>query len=76
MDGAIEKLIDCLYDNMTECIYQHPITSFTVEIKPQPVYEVDILGKGRAALERVNNDLGETLAVSKDLLHLLPLVTR
>lgn len=68
LDGVIEKLIDCLYDSMTECIYQHPITSFTVEVKPQPVFEVDILGKGRAALERANNDLGETLAVSKDLL--------
>uniref|UniRef100_A0A3Q3J9P4 Phosphoribosylformylglycinamidine synthase n=1 Tax=Monopterus albus TaxID=43700 RepID=A0A3Q3J9P4_MONAL len=53
-----EGLIECLYDSMTECIYQHPITSFTVETKPQPVFEVDILGKGRAALERANDDLG------------------
>uniref|UniRef100_A0A665UK54 Phosphoribosylformylglycinamidine synthase n=1 Tax=Echeneis naucrates TaxID=173247 RepID=A0A665UK54_ECHNA len=53
-----KKLIECLYDSMTECIYEHPITSFTVETKPQPVFEVDILGKGRAALEKANNDLG------------------
>lgn len=59
LDGDIKKLIECLYDGMTECIYQHPITSFTVEIKPQLVFEVDILGKGRAALETTNDDLGE-----------------
>lgn len=56
-----QKLIECLYDSMTECIYQRPITSFTVDVKPQPVFEVDILGKGRAALEVANDDLGETL---------------
>uniref|UniRef100_A0A7N6BYI4 Phosphoribosylformylglycinamidine synthase n=1 Tax=Anabas testudineus TaxID=64144 RepID=A0A7N6BYI4_ANATE len=41
-----------------KCIYQHPITSFTVETKPQPVFEVDILGNGRAALEAANDELG------------------
>lgn len=60
LDEDKKKLIECLYDGMTECIYQHPITSFTVETKPQSVFEVDILGKGRAALETANNDLGET----------------
>lgn len=60
LNGDIKKLIECLYDGMTECIYHHPITSFTVETKPQPVFEVDILGKGRAALETANDDLGET----------------
>lgn len=64
LNGDIKKLIECLYDSMTECIYQHPITSFTVDVKPQPVFEVDILGKGRAALETANDDLGETLLTS------------
>ena len=60
LNGDSKKLIECLYDSMTECIYQHPITSFTVETKPQPVFEVDILGKGRKALETANDDLGKT----------------
>ncbi|KAA8589289.1 hypothetical protein FQN60_012654, partial [Etheostoma spectabile] len=64
LDGDTKKLIACLYDSMTECIYQHPITSFTVETKPQPVFEVDILGKGRAALEMANDNLVLQLAVS------------
>lgn len=55
----VKKLIECLYDSMTECIYQHPIVSFAVETKPQQVFEVDILGKGRAALEKANDDLGK-----------------
>ncbi|KAJ0065302.1 hypothetical protein NL108_007017, partial [Boleophthalmus pectinirostris] len=54
----IKKLIESLYDSMTECIYTNPITSFAVETKPQPVFEVDILGEGQAALEKANNDLG------------------
>uniref|UniRef100_A0A3B5B2X5 Phosphoribosylformylglycinamidine synthase n=1 Tax=Stegastes partitus TaxID=144197 RepID=A0A3B5B2X5_9TELE len=58
LNGDVEKLIECLYDGMTECIYRHPITSFTVETKPQSVFEVDILGKGRVALETANDELG------------------
>ncbi|XP_029906193.1 phosphoribosylformylglycinamidine synthase [Myripristis murdjan] len=58
LSGDIKQLIECLHDNMTECIYPHPISSFAVETKPQEVFEVDILGKGRAALEKANDDLG------------------
>ncbi|KAG7228952.1 hypothetical protein INR49_008730 [Caranx melampygus] len=58
LNRDLKNLIESLYDSMTECIYQHPITSFTVETKPQSVFEVDILGKGRTALETANNDLG------------------
>lgn len=59
-DGEMESLISCLYDSMTECIYTQPITSFAVDIRPQDVFEVDILGKGRAVLEKVNDELGKT----------------
>ncbi|XP_072245942.1 phosphoribosylformylglycinamidine synthase [Leuresthes tenuis] len=58
LSGDVKKLMECLHDSMTECVYHHPITSFTVEAKPQLVFEVDILGKGRAALEMANDDLG------------------
>uniref|UniRef100_A0A8C5DK69 Phosphoribosylformylglycinamidine synthase n=1 Tax=Gouania willdenowi TaxID=441366 RepID=A0A8C5DK69_GOUWI len=58
LNGDINKLTDCLYDSMTECIYQQPISSFTVETKAQEVFEVDILGEGRSALEKANSDLG------------------
>lgn len=58
LDGEVKRLVECLYDGMTECIYQRPITTFAVDVKPQPVFEVDILGRGRAALEAANDDLG------------------
>uniref|UniRef100_A0A9J7X8J7 Phosphoribosylformylglycinamidine synthase n=1 Tax=Cyprinus carpio carpio TaxID=630221 RepID=A0A9J7X8J7_CYPCA len=52
------RLICCLYDSMTECVFSQPITSFAVDIQSQEVFEVDILGKGRAALEKANDELG------------------
>uniref|UniRef100_M4AAV8 Phosphoribosylformylglycinamidine synthase n=1 Tax=Xiphophorus maculatus TaxID=8083 RepID=M4AAV8_XIPMA len=58
LGADIKELVGCLHDSMTECVYQHPITSFAVETTPQPVFEVDILGKGRAALETANRELG------------------
>lgn len=58
-DSELQKLMSVLYDSMTECVYPNPITSFSVEVQPQEVFEVDILGEGRAALEKANNELGE-----------------
>ncbi|XP_008405528.1 phosphoribosylformylglycinamidine synthase isoform X1 [Poecilia reticulata] len=58
LSADVKELIECLHDSMTECVYQHPITSFAVETAPQPVFEVDVLGKGRAALETANSELG------------------
>lgn len=75
LSDDVRKLIECLYDNMTECVYQRPITSFAVEMKPQPVFEVDILAEGRAALERANHDLGGSVTLSKLPLCLLFLFT-
>jgi hypothetical protein len=58
LDGEVEQLIGGLYDSMTECLYQQSISSFSVDAKPQAVFEVDILGLGRAALQEANDDLG------------------
>ncbi|CAK8722046.1 MAG: phosphoribosylformylglycinamidine synthase [Candidatus Electronema aureum] len=38
------------HDRMTECHYSHPLTTFETGIQPEPVYEVDLLGKGPDAL--------------------------
>ncbi|XP_043076261.1 phosphoribosylformylglycinamidine synthase [Puntigrus tetrazona] len=57
-DGEMDRLISCLYDTMTECVYSQPITSFAVDVRPQEVFDVDILGKGRVALEKANDELG------------------
>ena len=47
-----------LHDRMTECRYEKPLTSFKINVHPESCYEVDVISKGRAALEKVNRDLG------------------
>ncbi|XP_056271464.1 phosphoribosylformylglycinamidine synthase [Pseudoliparis swirei] len=56
--GVVSRLIDGLYDSMTECVYRQPVASFAVATAPQPVFEVDVLGNGRAALQAANDELG------------------
>nr|XP_056719462.1 phosphoribosylformylglycinamidine synthase [Euleptes europaea] len=43
---------------MTEQRYPEPISSFDIAVRPEPVFHVDILGEGRAALVKANNQLG------------------
>lgn len=45
-------------DRMTECWYKEPLQSFTVDLQPQPVFEVDLIGKGIEALRRINAEIG------------------
>lgn len=43
---------------MTQCCYLEPLATFDLHISPEPVFEVDILGEGRQALELANKTLG------------------
>ncbi|KAJ6652382.1 hypothetical protein lerEdw1_011612 [Lerista edwardsae] len=52
------SLVSLLHDRMTEQCYPKPISSFAIATHPEPVFEVDILGKGRAALVNANDQLG------------------
>nr|CAD7462723.1 unnamed protein product [Timema tahoe] len=52
------KLSSVLYDRMTQCRYLSPVDSFQLDIAPQPWYEVDVMGRGRAALQEVDSHLG------------------
>ncbi|NQS72411.1 MAG: phosphoribosylformylglycinamidine synthase [Desulfobulbaceae bacterium] len=38
------------HDRMTECVYPTPLTTFATGAVPEEVYEVDLIGKGPAAL--------------------------
>ncbi|XP_077129905.1 phosphoribosylformylglycinamidine synthase [Ranitomeya variabilis] len=57
-EGEKKKLTSSLYDRMTECVYPEPIRSFSISVRPEKVYEVDVIGGGRAALEAANTELG------------------
>lgn len=58
--GDVRTLTSSLYDSMTETVYPQPVASFAVDVRPQPVFQVDIVGGGRGALEKANDDLGES----------------
>ncbi|MBI4837802.1 MAG: phosphoribosylformylglycinamidine synthase, partial [Nitrospirae bacterium] len=46
------------YDRMTECPYPKPLDSFETGIKPEPVYYVPLIEKGKPALEKINREMG------------------
>ena len=50
--------MQALHDRMTECVYEIPLKTFEQNINTEDVYEIDIIGKGKAALQKANNDLG------------------
>lgn len=60
-DCTRNLVISSLYDKMTECVYEEPISSFEIEVKTEPWEEVDILGKGMKALEDINDKYGLAL---------------
>ncbi len=46
----MEAFVTAHHDRMTECPYPEPLTTFETGIEPEPVYEVDLMGKGPDAL--------------------------
>jgi len=54
----INQFLDMVHDRMTECVYTQHLTSFKVNMKPQPVYTIPLLEQGREALIKINNELG------------------
>ncbi|MDK9705622.1 MAG: phosphoribosylformylglycinamidine synthase [Desulforhopalus sp.] len=42
----LQGFIDANHDRMTECHYPAPLTTFETGVFPEPVYEVDLKGKG------------------------------
>ncbi|RUS89186.1 hypothetical protein EGW08_003065 [Elysia chlorotica] len=51
-------IVASLHDRMTSCRYTSPLTTFDLNVNTEPVYEVDVIGEGRKALEKANKDLG------------------
>ncbi len=46
------------HDRMTQCIYEKPLTSFTINITPEDVFDVPLLQEGIIALEKINKKMG------------------
>ncbi len=52
---AISKIA---FDKMTEQFYQQGVTSFDTGILPEPTKVIDLIGRGKTALQEVNETLG------------------
>ncbi|XP_033223170.1 phosphoribosylformylglycinamidine synthase-like [Belonocnema kinseyi] len=59
VDNTTEnEIVNALHDRMTECRYLSPIETFDHGFRPEEWFEVDVMTKGRKALEDVNSKLG------------------
>jgi len=52
-DSDIEEFINRHHDRMTECHYPVPLTTFETGIVAEPVYDIDLISKGRAAFDDI-----------------------
>jgi phosphoribosylformylglycinamidine synthase len=53
-----DAFLSLVHDRMTETRYLEPLGTFETGMIPEPVFEIPVLEEGRAALERVNRELG------------------
>jgi phosphoribosylformylglycinamidine synthase len=52
------NFLDLIHDRMTECQYPEALTTFETGIKPEPVFIVPLIEKGKGALKKINTELG------------------
>jgi len=55
---SLETFLNEVQDRMTQTQYSEPLSSFETGVSPQPVKLIDILGRGRAALQEINDEMG------------------
>jgi len=53
-----QAFLALVHDRMTETRYPDPLESFKTGMVPEPVFEIPVMEEGRAALERVNREMG------------------
>jgi phosphoribosylformylglycinamidine synthase len=54
----LEPFVNLIHDRMTECPYPERLTTFETGIKPEPVYIVPLIEKGRDVLKKINAEMG------------------
>lgn len=62
-----EKLVLALHDRMTQCRYMEPLSTFEQSVHADNIFEVDVIEKGREALEQANKDLGRMFIMKLNL---------
>eukprot|EP00252_Welwitschia_mirabilis_P005660 TRINITY_DN16170_c0_g1_i1.p1 TRINITY_DN16170_c0_g1~~TRINITY_DN16170_c0_g1_i1.p1 ORF type:complete len:1431 (+),score=331.63 TRINITY_DN16170_c0_g1_i1:331-4623(+) len=56
--SQIDEFISMVHDRMTECFYPTTLSSFKIDVVPEPVIEVPLLERGKQALEGINKQMG------------------
>lgn len=56
--GQRSAFLSQVHDRMTECPYPEPLTTFETGIKPEPVRVIPLMKEGKAALEKINREMG------------------
>jgi phosphoribosylformylglycinamidine synthase len=54
----LQPFLELIHDRMTECAYPKPLTTFETGIKPDPVFIVPLMEKGKDALRKINTEIG------------------
>lgn len=57
-DKAVSTIKSLLHDRMTEEEYHEPLASFDTGATPKPVRTIPIMEQDRAALEKINQEMG------------------
>jgi phosphoribosylformylglycinamidine synthase len=57
-NSAVNTFLDLVHDRMTEAAYSSPLTGFETGIIPEPPHYVQLIEKGKAALEEINRNMG------------------
>jgi phosphoribosylformylglycinamidine synthase len=52
------SFLSLVHDRMTECPYPEPLATFETGVKPEPVRVIPLREQGRAALEKINREMG------------------
>ncbi|CAO2816801.1 unnamed protein product [Amaranthus hypochondriacus] len=57
-EQQIHEFASMVHDRMTECVYTQRLTSFKTNVVPEEVQYVQVMEKGRKALEEINRKMG------------------
>lgn len=55
---SLQPFLDMIYDRMTECLYEKPLETFETGIKPKPAKIIPLIENGKAALAKINTEMG------------------
>ncbi|CAA3006804.1 probable phosphoribosylformylglycinamidine synthase, chloroplastic mitochondrial [Olea europaea subsp. europaea] len=58
LDSQISEFAALVHDRMTECVYSQKLTSFETSLVPEEVRYIQVMERGRKALEEINDQMG------------------